>query len=168
MKLVRLQGWSGLSWCFLLHTNRERSKCINLLVIVHDLCPLKYCDWWNLQGTSFLPWTSLVPRSHPVHPQRRVWCYKSKTLAIAPEAWSGQRNCWAALSIIPLKSGIIHCKNISTIFRSSYACCVRNTLQNFKGMLPGADVPRLPRSGTQTLKLCRRVEPGIFSHMRSG
>ena len=28
-------------------------------------------------------------------------------------------------------------------------------------------VPRLPRSGTQTLKLCRRGEPGIFSHMKS-
>ena len=29
-------------------------------------------------------------------------------------------------------------------------------------------VPRLPCSGTQTLKLCRRGEPGIFSHVRSG
>ena len=29
-------------------------------------------------------------------------------------------------------------------------------------------VPRLPRSGMQTLKLCRRGEPGIFSHVRSG
>jgi len=29
-------------------------------------------------------------------------------------------------------------------------------------------VPRLPRSGTQTLKLCRRGEPGIFSQVRSG
>ena len=28
-------------------------------------------------------------------------------------------------------------------------------------------VPRLPRSGTQTLKLYRRGEPGIFSHVRS-
>ena len=28
-------------------------------------------------------------------------------------------------------------------------------------------VPRLPRSGTRTLKLCRRKEPGIFSHMSS-
>ena len=28
-------------------------------------------------------------------------------------------------------------------------------------------VPRLPRSGTQTLKLCRCGEPGIFSRMRS-
>ena len=28
-------------------------------------------------------------------------------------------------------------------------------------------VPRLPRSGTRTLKLCRRGEPGIFSHVRS-
>jgi len=28
-------------------------------------------------------------------------------------------------------------------------------------------VPRLPRSGTQTLKLCRRGEPGSFSHVRS-
>ena len=29
-------------------------------------------------------------------------------------------------------------------------------------------VPRLPRSGTWTLKLCRRGEPGIFCHVRSG
>ena len=29
-------------------------------------------------------------------------------------------------------------------------------------------VPRLPCSGTRTLKLCRRGEPGIFSHMRNG
>ena len=29
-------------------------------------------------------------------------------------------------------------------------------------------VPRLPRSGTRTLKFCRRGEPGIFSHVRSG
>ena len=32
----------------------------------------------------------------------------------------------------------------------------------------GSLVPRLPFSGTQTLKLCRRGEPGIFSHVRSG
>ena len=29
-------------------------------------------------------------------------------------------------------------------------------------------VPRLPHSGMQTLKLCRRGEPDIFSHMRNG
>ena len=29
-------------------------------------------------------------------------------------------------------------------------------------------VPRLPRSGTRTLKWCRHGEPGIFSHVRSG
>ena len=29
-------------------------------------------------------------------------------------------------------------------------------------------VPRLPRSGTRTLKLCRRGEPGIFCHVKSG
>ena len=29
-------------------------------------------------------------------------------------------------------------------------------------------VPRLPHSGMRTLKLCRRGEPGIFSHVRSG
>ena len=29
-------------------------------------------------------------------------------------------------------------------------------------------VPRLPRSGTRTLKLWRRGEPGIFCHMKSG
>ena len=29
-------------------------------------------------------------------------------------------------------------------------------------------VPKLPRSGTRTLQLCRRGEPGIFSHVRSG
>ena len=28
-------------------------------------------------------------------------------------------------------------------------------------------VPRLPCFGTQTLKLCRRGEPGIFSHVSS-
>ena len=28
-------------------------------------------------------------------------------------------------------------------------------------------VPRLPCSGTRTLKLCRRGEPGIFCHMKS-
>ena len=28
-------------------------------------------------------------------------------------------------------------------------------------------IPRLPRSGTQILQLCRRGEPGIFSHVRS-
>ena len=28
-------------------------------------------------------------------------------------------------------------------------------------------VPRLPRSGTRTLKLCRRGEPGIFCHVKS-
>jgi len=28
-------------------------------------------------------------------------------------------------------------------------------------------VPRLPRSGTRTLKLCRRGEPGILCHMKS-
>ena len=28
-------------------------------------------------------------------------------------------------------------------------------------------VPRLPRSGTQTLKLCRRGEPGVFCHVKS-
>ena len=28
-------------------------------------------------------------------------------------------------------------------------------------------VPRLPRSGTRTLKSCRRGEPGIFCHMKS-
>ena len=29
-------------------------------------------------------------------------------------------------------------------------------------------VPRLPHSGTRTLKLCRHGEPGIFSNVRSG
>ena len=29
-------------------------------------------------------------------------------------------------------------------------------------------VARLPHSGTRALKLCRRGEPGIFSHVRSG
>ena len=29
-------------------------------------------------------------------------------------------------------------------------------------------VPRLPRSGTRTLKLCRHGQPDIFSHVRSG
>ena len=29
-------------------------------------------------------------------------------------------------------------------------------------------VPRLPRSGTRTLQLCRHGEPGIFCHVRSG
>ena len=29
-------------------------------------------------------------------------------------------------------------------------------------------VPRLPRSGTRTLKLWRRGEPGIFCHVKSG
>ena len=29
-------------------------------------------------------------------------------------------------------------------------------------------VPRLPGSGMRTLKLCRRGEPDIFSHVRSG
>ena len=28
-------------------------------------------------------------------------------------------------------------------------------------------VPRLPHSGTRTLKLCRREEPGIFGHVKS-
>ena len=28
-------------------------------------------------------------------------------------------------------------------------------------------VPRLPRSGTRTLKLCRHGEPGIFCHVKS-
>ena len=28
-------------------------------------------------------------------------------------------------------------------------------------------VPRLPCSGTRTLKLCRQGDPGIFSHMSS-
>jgi len=28
-------------------------------------------------------------------------------------------------------------------------------------------VPRLPRSGMRTLKLCRRGEPGIFCHVKS-
>ena len=28
-------------------------------------------------------------------------------------------------------------------------------------------VPRLPHSGTRTLKLCRRGEPGIFCHVKS-
>ena len=28
-------------------------------------------------------------------------------------------------------------------------------------------VPRFPHSGTRTLKLCRRGEPGIYSHVRS-
>ena len=28
-------------------------------------------------------------------------------------------------------------------------------------------VPMLPRSGTRTLKLCRRGEPGIFCHVKS-
>ena len=32
----------------------------------------------------------------------------------------------------------------------------------------GSLVPRLPCSGTRTLKLCRRGEPGTFFHMRSG
>ena len=31
----------------------------------------------------------------------------------------------------------------------------------------GSLIPRLPRSGTQTLKLCRRGEPGIFCHVKS-
>ena len=29
-------------------------------------------------------------------------------------------------------------------------------------------IPRLPRSGMRTLKLCRRGEPGIFCHVKSG
>ena len=29
-------------------------------------------------------------------------------------------------------------------------------------------VPRLPHSGTRTLKLCKPGEPGIFSHVRCG
>ena len=29
-------------------------------------------------------------------------------------------------------------------------------------------VPRLPHSGTRTLKLCRCGEPGFFSHVRNG
>ena len=35
--------------------------------------------------------------------------------------------------------------------------------------LPKLDslVPRLPCSGTRTLKLCRRGEPGIFCHVKS-
>ena len=28
-------------------------------------------------------------------------------------------------------------------------------------------VPRLPRSGMRTLKLCRRGEPGIFCHVKT-
>ena len=32
---------------------------------------------------------------------------------------------------------------------------------------PSSLVPRLPRSGTRTLKLCRRGEPGIFFHVKS-
>jgi len=28
-------------------------------------------------------------------------------------------------------------------------------------------VPRLPRSGTRTLKLCRRGEPGILCHVKN-
>jgi len=28
-------------------------------------------------------------------------------------------------------------------------------------------VPRLPRSGMRTLKLCRRGEPGIFGHVKN-
>ena len=35
-------------------------------------------------------------------------------------------------------------------------------------LLKDSLVPRLPHSGTRTLKLCRRGEPGIFSHVRSG
>ena len=31
----------------------------------------------------------------------------------------------------------------------------------------GSLVPRLPRSGTRTLKLCRRGEPGTFCHVKS-
>ena len=34
--------------------------------------------------------------------------------------------------------------------------------------MPPSLIPRLPHSGTWTLKLCRLGKPGIFSHMRSG
>ena len=33
--------------------------------------------------------------------------------------------------------------------------------------MDGSLVPRLPRSGTRTLKLCRRGESGIFCHVKS-
>ena len=32
----------------------------------------------------------------------------------------------------------------------------------------GSLIPRLPRLEKRTLKLCRRGEPGVFSHVRSG
>ena len=38
----------------------------------------------------------------------------------------------------------------------------------FFSLIKGSSlVPRLPRSGTQTMKLCRCGEPGIFSHVSS-
>ena len=50
-------------------------------------------------------------------------------------------------------------------------------IASFPGSFPHAErgnetrlaslVPRLPRSGTRTLKLCRRGEPGIFCHVKS-
>ena len=38
---------------------------------------------------------------------------------------------------------------------------------NIRTLVWASLVPRLPHSGTWTLKLCRRGEPGIFSHVKS-
>ena len=52
----------------------------------------------------------------------------------------------------------------ATIRDSSYVCilCVKTQSVTTLSL-----VPRLPRSGTRTLKLCRRGEPGIFCHVKN-
>ena len=69
---------------------------------------------------------------------------------IAENGHACKSSWYQAVSLLPHSLGYVA---ITHIFTAKYSVSL---------------VPRLPHLGTQTLKLCRRGEPGIFSNVRSG